>query len=550
MIFQKYQQILGRYRIEGVLGKGGYGEVYLARHMLLNVFRAIKVLHRNMPGITEQIFSHFQRQFHTEAMFGARLENQHIVRVYDYVEENGTLYLIMEYLPSGTLEDFLANHISINNLLPLDNAIRIIREIAIGLAAIHQLYGVHRDLKPTNILLDQQGRTKIADLGIVQLNPLEFKETLIGGHPGTPLYMSPEQRTTSIPLSPASDVYSFGLIAFEILTLKKKFFLPEKTCVSQFRDDIPPWVDDVIEGMLDATPENRPKNGQEVFDLLSTSPKKESVLSKTSNYINIPLPYNLQIQMIKIPSGPFLMGTNDHRFNMSIKSSPMHTVTLAEFWIGRYPITVPQFAAFIRRTGYVTTAERESGGLIYDHNKHEFVKVHGASWISPYGPNTIVNIDPNRPVTMVSWIDAQVFCRWLKTITGINFRLPSEAEWEKAARGTDGRYWSWGNNPPNYSLCNCQLSEQDITPSTKYSPIGDSPFGCCDMMGNIWEWTNSIPFPYPYNPNDGRENILEGFLRVLRGGSIIHTPTTVYRDQDPENDCYFNDGFRVAASSV
>lgn len=552
MKFEKYEKILDRYRIEDILGKGGFGEVYLARHMELNIYRAIKVLHRGGLGMTDKIFQSYQNRFRVEAVFGAKLENPHIIRVYDFVSENNILYLIMEYAPGGDLSKFIKNHVAKNEHIPADQIKQIIRDIAFGITSIHELDGVHRDLKPANILFDKNQRAKIADLGILQLGEKDNNQTSspVNGHPGTLAYMSPEQEHSQKRLTPASDIYSLGLIAFELFTLKVRKSLPANIHAAQFRTDIEPWLDNAIEKMLDPNPENRPRNGYEVLDILSPPKLNYPINNDAPSIRSFPLPYGLSLELVRVPNGPFIMGTDEPRLALTLSASPAHWVTLPDYWIGRYPVTIAQFAAFVRQTGYVTTAERNGEGFVHDRASRKFKPEKGVTWAAPYGPDKVIHIDPYRPVTMVSWLDAQMYCQWLTSILDINFRLPSEAEWEKAARGVDGRYWPWGGNPPNQSRCNCSEMEEDITPSNKYSPASDSPFGCCDMVGNIWEWTNSINISYPYSPSDGREIPPSGVDRILRGGSIIHFPSVVTRDKDPENACYYNDGFRIAATKI
>ena len=112
----------------------------------------------------------------------------------------------------------------------------------------------------------------------------------------------------------------------------------------------------------------------------------------------------------------------------------------------------------------------------------------------------------------MSWHDALAFCRWA------DVRLPSEAEWEWAARGTDGRFWPWGDEPPTPLRCNFGLAVADTTAVTLF-PSGATPHGVLDMAGNVWEWTRSLWRPYPYLPADGREDEARAGLRVVRGGS-------------------------------
>lgn len=206
------------------------------------------------------------------------------------------------------------------------------------------------------------------------------------------------------------------------------------------------------------------------------------------------------IELIRIPAGPFLYGSADSDKMAWDDEKPQRTVELPEYWIGRYPVTNDQFARFVRATGHKTTAEQKGQGRAWTGSKWEWVK--GADWLHPGGPATSSAGKGNHPVVQVSWDDAKAFCDWA------GLALPTEEQWEKAARGTDGRIWPWGSEPPTAERCNFDMNVKDTTPVGKYSPLGDSPYGCADVAGNVWEWTAS-----EYGGVRG--------LKVLRGGSWV-----------------------------
>jgi formylglycine-generating enzyme required for sulfatase activity len=167
-------------------------------------------------------------------------------------------------------------------------------------------------------------------------------------------------------------------------------------------------------------------------------------------------------------------------------------------------------------------------------------------------------------VTCVSWDDATAFCTWLSQASGRTIQLPTEAQWEKAARSADGRIYPWGKEPPDDSRCNFNMNMKDTTPVGKYSPLGDSPYGCTDMAGNVWEWTRSLwgkdvsnaEFNYPYTEKMiERENVNASseYRRVLRGGGFRSGQGSVRRDGRDGNTpssrgCRY--GFRICALPI
>jgi formylglycine-generating enzyme required for sulfatase activity len=262
---------------------------------------------------------------------------------------------------------------------------------------------------------------------------------------------------------------------------------------------------------------------------------------------------SLRFDWVTIPAGSFLMGS-DKRVDKQAygDETPQHTVYLPEYRIARVPVTVAQFAAFGKATRHKTTAEEQ--GWVWNWTGSEWKEIKGADWAHPRGPQSDVRAKQDHPVTCVSWHDAVAFCTW----AGV--RLPSEAEWEKAARGTDGRIWPWGNREPNSGVCNFNMTVGDTTPVDRY-PDGKSPYGLLDVAGNVWEWTSSLwgtdvsqpEFGYPYAATDGRENqrAPDTVLRALHGGSFGDNAQDVrcasrYKDYPHYRLVY--GGFRVVSS--
>jgi sulfatase modifying factor 1 len=227
----------------------------------------------------------------------------------------------------------------------------------------------------------------------------------------------------------------------------------------------------------------------------------------------------IDMALARIPPGEFNMGSADSDKDAAREEKPQHTVKLDDYWISVDDITVEEFALFVRATGYKTTAETLGTGLVFNSSS-ALVQVKEATWRQPGGPIVNVPIDLDYPVVQVSWDDANAFCHWASEVSERRVKLPSEAQWEKAARGTDGRLYPWGNTPPDATLLNFDNQVGNVEPGGMYSPNGDSPYGVSDMAGNVWQWTSSLSMPYPYVANDGREDTSNRDNRVLRGGAF------------------------------
>ena len=230
----------------------------------------------------------------------------------------------------------------------------------------------------------------------------------------------------------------------------------------------------------------------------------------------VQLASGVPIEFVHIPAGEFLMGSDSkkdrHAFDDEL---PQHIVYLSEYWMGKSPVTNRQFDAFVQATGYLTTAEKAEKGFRW---VGEDIEVKGACWRHPFGPGSNLRNKENHPVMFVSWSDAQAFCGWLSQKSGKAFRLPSEAEWEKAARGMDERIYPWGNQIPTLTLCNFNDMIGGTTPVGTYDSAGNSPYGCTNMAGNIWQWCADWKDSYSDSRRENPVGPSTGTLRVLRGG--------------------------------
>ena len=223
-------------------------------------------------------------------------------------------------------------------------------------------------------------------------------------------------------------------------------------------------------------------------------------------------------EMILIPAGEFLMGTTEAMAkdlaeqvgqDFFSRETPQHRVHLPDFYIDRYAVTNAEFQRFVEATSYRTQAEKDGYGRVWNGSRWE--QVEEADWLHPQGPHSSLEERMDHPVIQVSWNDAVAYARWAGK------RLPSEREWEKAARGGDGREWPWGSEWVEGKCNSREVGIEDTTPVGFYSPVSDSPYGVADVIGNVWEWTASWFAAYPgtaYKSDDFGEQ-----YQVVRGGS-------------------------------
>ena len=268
---------------------------------------------------------------------------------------------------------------------------------------------------------------------------------------------------------------------------------------------------------------------------------------------------DLGIEMVSIPSGAFIMGDQNDRGGS--EESPVHLVNVPAFRLGKYEVTVGQFQHFVQATSHTTDAETGAGGnsgcRIYTSKGFQWTA--GSSWKNPgYA------IEDNQPAVCVGWNDVQAFITWLSAQTGETYRLPSEAEWEYAARASTTSIYHFGNDETelcsyaNHADNNTDFRQRNETCSDGVgmhaAAVGSyrlNDYGLHDMHGNVWEWVQDCwNDSYVGAPGDGSAwtngNCTQ---RVIRGGSWRNRPDrlrSANRHNRRKTDIYFDLGFRLA----
>ncbi|MBI3402828.1 MAG: formylglycine-generating enzyme family protein [Acidobacteria bacterium] len=254
--------------------------------------------------------------------------------------------------------------------------------------------------------------------------------------------------------------------------------------------------------------------------------------------------------LARIPAGEFYMGAADAEED----ERPVHRVFVSEFFIGRFPVTHDEYARFIRATGHPAPAIRGLPLITTGGRDSEFKEL-GAPYVWHEGQPPPGH--GGHPVVLVRYDDAIAYCQWLATTLGRAVRLPTEAEWEKAARANvDGQKYPWGREIDS-SRCNYlldpALKRQRGTRSTgTYAP---NAYGLYDMCGNVWEWVSDWYSAESYGLTDARDprGPSSGSLRIVRGGSWVTEDVsklrTAYRHKVPPDTYSYSVGFRVVCEA-
>jgi len=487
--------VSGRYRLIEKVGEGGMGIVYRALDGLTGEEVALKFMHPALLATEKAL-----RMFLQEAQVSRKLRHENIIAVHDInFTPEGAPYISMELARGRSLRKVLNDYRMARRYPEVRFAVRITDQVLAALEYAHRLV-VHRDIKPENIFVEPNERVKLLDFGLaraleaLETEPAVQKKRVVG----TLAYAAPEQKAFR-PATAASDLYAVGLVLREMLTLRIP--LEETPPVEQIRRDVAPSLLETLRKALAEDPAARWPTAAAFREALNrawsayrppevmirgdeTRPEETSRKVDTSG-------------MVYLTGGRFLMGSNAAR-----EQAPEFETEVAPFWIDVHPVTVAQYARYLKETG----------------------APEPRFWRDP-----LYN-GPDQPVVGVSWQEALAYARWAgKT-------LPTEAQWEFAARGFENRRYPWGNTPPDPSLCN--YGDHLGMPSVVFlHEEGQTPEGIVDLAGNVYEWTLDPFVPYDMALRDPAA-AARCPLRSVRGGCWNSPPdellTTFRRGFFPE----------------
>ena len=473
-----------RYRIVTQLGQGGFGTVYRAEDLSLQIPCALKA---NL-----EVDQDTQRQFEREALILAGLRHPNLPRVIDYFAvENQGQYLVMDFVEGYDLQTVIQR---INKPLVEQQVLKWIDQICDALIYLHSQYPpiIHRDIKPANIKITPLGKAMLVDFGIAkQYDP--NSNTTLGAQAVTPGY-SPIEQYSQGKTDTRADLYALGATVYILLTNHKP---PESIsritgtalpAPRTLNSSISQHVEQAILRAMELLAPRRFRNIGDFREALKAPTMTDMESSKKVDTIKfnernlsasrqIQAPLNTiahsqhspsshrkaaQIDWISIPAGHFFFGEECKKIH------------LPAYQLAKFPVTNQQYKHFL------------------DANPQHPAPIHWKMKDFPLGK-------ARHPVVGVSLYDAIAFCEWL------GCRLPSEEEWEKAARGSEGHTYPWGEDWKDGEYCNNWDAEIGTTTPVDRYPTGISPYGVFDMAGNVWEWTSS-DYQGP-------------FMHILRGGS-------------------------------
>jgi eukaryotic-like serine/threonine-protein kinase len=512
-----------KYEVIRRIGGGGMADVFLARHVTHGALFAVKVLAEHLAQ-NDRVVARFEE----EAKLEARLSGHpNIVPVFDIGAADGLHYIVMPYIQGEDLASFVRRAGRVHP----EDAANIVAQVAEALCWAEAKGVVHRDLKPANIRLDTSGRAIVVDFGIAKASYGSGELTLPGEGLGTPFYMSPEQFLGEA-CDARSDLYSLGVVFFELLTgerpfkgdsfasIQKAHLAPKAPLIRSYDPELPEPYEELVQKLLQKHPANRFQSAKHLLAALShlgissgrsaLLPQVDEVLSQEATQkstASVPSPSivhpsdpeETQKSTASSPS-PSVGRPAKHRLQMIIALS-LVTLTLlvgiAAALVLSHPKTVIADATgsmMLVRAGDFIFGDDSSISpnprrkiFLQDFyvdqtevSNAQYKKFCDATGHAP--PNSAIFLSkPDYPVADVTFEDAAAYAAWAGK------RLPTEEEWEKAARGSDGRPYPWGRDPWTEGV------PHDLEPVDSFK-ARQSPAGAFNMAGNVFEWTQSL-FP-------------------------------------------------------
>lgn len=484
--------LFGKYELIEFLG-GGMSRVFRARDTVLGRTVAVKIL---TPEGTAD--SDTRARFLAEAKMSAALVHDHIIRIFDYGEEQGWPFIVMEFLTGGDLKSAIRE----SKTGDTANRLRIAIESAQALEHVHEQKLVHRDIKPDNIHIDTNGRVRLMDFGIAKSEDMSLTKT--GFQVGTPFYMSPEQ-VNGEKATEQSDIYAFGLVVFELFTGVRAI---EGTTIAQVFSAIlhqpvdfsrmrqagaPAPLTRLVERMSAKDPTQRPGSFREVIGELKA--------------IAAPAPVAAQ----SAPAGEKKPGVSGKKLIVGLVATIAVLSVVVGWMITRTRSNIEGRKA--DGTKLAESIQTQAGEMrlvaggpfkwgsegfqsmlpAFYVDKTEVTNAQYKAFCDAKGrpkPEGLEAASPSLPVVNVTALDAKDFCTWAGK------RLPLPLEWEKAARGGDYRLYPWGGeaDPSRANVSDNPNSAKALV-SADSMPESASAAGAVHMTGNVWEWVDEARAP-------------------------------------------------------
>lgn len=546
----------GKYTIISILGQGGFGITYLGvqsgldRKVAIKEFFIREMCERDdstnhvtlgTEGSRETV-DMYRQKFLKEARSIAQLNHPNIVRIIDVFEENGTAYYVMEYAEGGSLKDKVKENGSLSEAV----ATRYIIQVAEALDYIHQRNMNHLDVKPGNIMLNEKDETLLIDFGLSKQydasSGSQTSSTPVGISEGYAPMEQYKKGGVSV-FSPETDIYALGATFFNLLTGATP---PSASDV--YEDGIPVKELEskgvsrkaigVICQAMAGRKKDRLKSAQAFINALSKSNKakaKTNVKDKDTTVIVVPEKHGIKkrkmwigigviavavivigLELISDYNASYINEDGEKHEQLPQKTITVNGVSFDMIWVEAGTFTMGVDTINLSKPAHKVTLTKN-----YYIGKTEVTQ---ALWEAVMGGDPSWYEDASKPVSNVSWDDCELFLSKLNTLTDLNFRLPTEAEWEYAARG--------GNRSCNYRYSGSNDIDEvawyrDNSNYTVHAVATKKPneLGIYDMSGNVAEWCSDWYDKnyYKYSPQIDPIGPDNGKMRVKRGGDYLDT---------------------------